>query len=310
MILQKMPHYVDSILTTEAAEAALQGGPLEVGWYTNRTNSQSVVHSHPYYELVLPVGGSAVRYSIGGSVYELHVGELILFPVGLYHSGLFNVTDSTSERLVIQINAELWRRAREQGGLPDADWQRELVILDADAVAAWDLRGLFERMAQARTLDPALRTAVQQCEVTELLALMDTLLVRRHNTPPPSASSLLVAKAVAYLQANYTDPRLTVAQLAKYTYTSREHLSRVFKEYTAESVHGYLTNLRMQHCRNAIAAGSGVLDACTAGGFTNYSSFLKSFRALYGITPTEYRAGLKGVPASPLGEAQSVEKLL
>ena len=129
--------------------------------------------------------------------------------------------------------------------------------------------------------------------MTVLLVLLDTLLVRRHNTPPPSATSLLVAKAVAYLQANYTDPQLTVAQLAKYTYTSREHLSRVFKDYTAESVHGYLTNLRMQHCRNAIAAGASVLDACSSSGFTNYSSFLKSFRALYGITPTEYRARLR-----------------
>lgn len=84
-----------------------------------------------------------------------------------------------------------------------------------------------------------------------------------------------------------------MAQLAKYTYTSREHLSRVFKEYTLESVHSYLTNLRMQHCRNAIAAGASVLDACNASGFTNYSSFLKSFRALYGVTPTEYRAQLR-----------------
>ena len=98
---------------------------------------------------------------------------------------------------------------------------------------------------------------------------------------------------MAYLQDNYTDPDLTVAQLAKYTYTSREHLSRAFKDYTMESVHGYLTNLRMQHCRRAIAAGASVLDACTSSGFSNYTSFLKSFRNLYGITPSEYRSQLR-----------------
>ena len=134
---------------------------------------------------------------------------------------------------------------------------------------------------------------MQCCELTELLLLFSHLIHKRQSAPPPSATSLLVARAVEYLQANYTDPQLTVAQLAKYTYTSREHLSRVFKEYTLESVHGYLTNLRMQHCRNAIASGVSVLDACSSSGFTNYSSFLKSFRALYGITPTEYRAKLR-----------------
>lgn len=154
-------------------------------------------------------------------------------------------------------------------------------------------------MAQTVYLDGKIRDTVQCCEVTELILLISQVVTRRHNAPPPSATSLLVAKAVAYLQANYTDPHLTVAQLAKYTYTSREHLSRVFKEYTLESIHGYLTNLRMQHCRNELADGTGVLDACTASGFANYSSFLKSFRALYGITPAEYRAQLRQSRRTP-----------
>ena len=72
MILQKMPHYVDSFLTQEDASAALQDGQVVVGLYTNRENVQSVVHSHPYYEMILPVAGSSVRYSVDGSVYDLH----------------------------------------------------------------------------------------------------------------------------------------------------------------------------------------------------------------------------------------------
>ena len=57
-----------------------------------------------------------------------------------------------------------------------------------------------------------------------------------------------------------------------------------------------MTNLRMQHCRRAIAAGASVLDACNASGFTNYTSFLKTFRSLYGITPSEYRSQLRRTP--------------
>ena len=55
----------------------------------------------------------------------------------------------------------------------------------------------------------------------------------------------------------------------------------------------------MQHCRNELADGTGVLDACTASGFANYSSFLKSFRALYGTTPAEYRAQLRQSRRTP-----------
>lgn len=291
MLLQKMPHYVDSILTQEDARAALQDGQVAVGLYTNRENAQSVVHSHPYYEMILPVGGSSVRYSIDGGIYDLQLGELILFPAGMYHSGMFHVTEPVSERIVVQINAALWQRACLLAGLPKSTWQQKLLLLDADAVAQWDIRGLLERLGQTLHLQGSMQATVQSCEVAELLLLLDQQQARQ--TAAPGISSELVSRAVTYLQTHYTDPSLTVAQLARYTYTSREHLSRVFKEYTLESVHGYLTNLRMQHCRNELAAGVSVLDACNASGFTNYSSFLKSFRTLYGITPTEYRAQLR-----------------
>ena len=75
----------------------------------------------------------------------------------------------------------------------------------------------------------------------------------------------------------------TTVKLAQELYASREHLSRAFKECTMESIHSYLTHLRMQHCRKALEDGVSVLNACTESGFPDYSSFLKTFRRLYGI---------------------------
>lgn len=295
MFVQKVPHIKDQFLTQERASMELESGQIAVGWYTNEQDSQSVVHSHPYYELVLPLVGSNVRYSVDGNIYDINLREMIIFPARCYHAGMFNITDKISERLIAQINAELWQEALLASGLVAPTWLGQLVILDADAVTAWDLRGLFERMAQTAYLHGSTQHMVQRCELVELLLLMDQIVAERR-AAPPSATSALVAKAVAFLQANYTDPNLTVGSLAKYTYTSREHLSRAFKTYTMESVHGYLTNLRMQHCRRAIAAGASVLDACNASGFTNYTSFLKTFRSLYGITPSEYRNQLRRTP--------------
>ena len=72
-----------------------------------------------------------------------------------------------------------------------------------------------------------------------------------------------------------------------------------------ESIHGYLTYLRMQHCRKALAEGASVLSACTESGFPDYSSFLKTFRRLYGITPAEYRVQCKQGGRNGLAEDQS-----
>ena len=98
MFVQKVPHIKDQFLTQERASMELESGQIAVGWYTNEQDSQSVVHSHPYYELVLPLVGSNVRYSVDGNIYDINLGEMIIFPARCYHAGMFNITDKISER--------------------------------------------------------------------------------------------------------------------------------------------------------------------------------------------------------------------
>ena len=109
----------------------------------------------------------------------------------------------------------------------------------------------------------------------------------------PNASSALISGVTAYILERFRDPELNVASIAQQFYVSREHLSRSFKSYTNESIRHYITDLRMQEFRYGLVTGKSVLDACLASGFSDYSSFVKSFRNLYGITPTEYREQLK-----------------
>lgn len=291
MIVHKINHCSDSLLTQEMARIDLKEHQVTVTWYTNQNNKQSVVHSHPYHEIVLPISGSNVLYSFCGNLYTLHPGEMVFFPAEIYHSGRYTVTDIVSDRLVVQINADIWNKAMQVSGLNDPDWQRDIVILSADAVSSWDLRGFLERMAQIPHVKKAYQDIVLTCELTELQLFINQLVEEQH-TKSPSPTSELISKAVEYIREHYTDPDLTAATLARYTFTRREHLSRAFKEYTMETIHSYINSLRMQHCRREIAAGTSVLDACTNSGFTNYSSFLKAFRRLHGMIPTQYRSQL------------------
>ena len=112
MGIERVTHYIDNVLTEAQARMGLRNTRLLVTWYTNRENRQSVVHSHPYHELVLPIGGSTVRYSVDGSVYLVHVGELVYFPSQVYHSGSFSIDDAQSDRLVVQIDDALWQADR------------------------------------------------------------------------------------------------------------------------------------------------------------------------------------------------------
>lgn len=290
MGIERVTHYVDNLLTQAEARMGLRNTKLLVAWYTNQKNDQSVVHSHPYHELVLPIGGSTVRYSIDGSVYLVHVGEPIYFPAQIYHAASsILITTTLSDRLVIQIDDALWQACRRNANLKNAAWMHSITVLDPDVCNKWDFQSLFVRMAQSQELPAQMRDIVFEAQVSEMMLLI-TLATGSGQTTAPSSTNVLVQRAVSYLQAHYQDPTLTTVKLAQELYASREHLSRAFKECTMESIHSYLTHLRMQHCRKALEDGVSVLNACTESGFPDYSSFLKTFRRLYGITPAEYRS--------------------
>ena len=87
-------------------------------------------------------------------------------------------------------------------------------------------------------------------------------------------------KAVSYIQEHFTDPELTVYDIAEYTYSSREHISRLFKRYTMESIHSNITELRIQHFHQLILEGKSIMDSCTFSGFSDYSSFTRSFKKI------------------------------
>ena len=305
MELAQVSHITDNILTESEARMTLTGSRLLVRHFTNITNKQSVVHSHPYHEIVLPLDGSIVRYAVNGSVYMVGIGEVAFFPAQTYHAGKYDIDAAFSERLVIQIDDTLWQAARRHAKLLDTDWMHSVTVLDAGACSQVDLRGLFLRMASASELPARVRDVLQESETTELEMLF-TLITGSGRTAAASSTSALVARAAACLQSRYQDPSLTTSTLAQELYVSREHLSRAFKECTTESIHSYLTNLRMQHCRRALAGGASVLDACTESGFPDYSSFLKTFRRLYGVTPAEFRSTARAA-ADTIGQTRAAE---
>ena len=78
-MIRKFNHITDYLMTEEMARERLCADQVDVTWYTNKTNTESVLHSHPYYEAILPISGE-VLYSVNGSLYHLHTGELIIFP--------------------------------------------------------------------------------------------------------------------------------------------------------------------------------------------------------------------------------------
>ena len=84
----------------------------------------------------------------------------------------------------------------------------------------------------------------------------------------------------------------SLAELADTAGMSPFHFCRAFRGETGLTPHLYLTQIRLNLARDALARGAGLADAALTAGFYDQSHLTRHFKRSYGITPGRYVAGL------------------
>ncbi len=108
-----------------------------------------------------------------------------------------------------------------------------------------------------------------------------------------------IARAFAYMIANPCEDHTTNTLARVAGLSSSAFMSR-FSEVLGVSPLAALRELRMRRAANLLDANMmSVEQVATAVGYVNRSSFSRAFRAIYGVDPTDYRAG--GRPARKYG---------
>ena len=107
-------------------------------------------------------------------------------------------------------------------------------------------------------------------------------------TPVPPARHLLRAKDL--IDARYREP-LDVPSIARAAHLSPAHFSREFRRTFGETPHQYLLTRRMERAAALLrTTDRTVADICLTVGLRSVGSFTTTFRRIFGLTPTAYRA--------------------
>jgi AraC family transcriptional regulator len=135
------------------------------------------------------------------------------------------------------------------------------------------------------------------------------------NLTPLAAESLALemvvdtARRCRVLNRNGPLAWLTRAQellKARFTYTPRlsavaaevgvhpVHLATAFRRYYRCTIGDYLRRLRVEHaCRALATSDSSIAEIAISSGFADQSHFTKTFKRLAGMTPGQFRAGVR-----------------
>jgi AraC-like DNA-binding protein len=112
----------------------------------------------------------------------------------------------------------------------------------------------------------------------------------------PPARHLLRARDLA--DARYFES-IQVADMARAARLSSAHFSREFHRAFGESPHRYLLTRRLERAAALLrTTDRNVADVCFMVGLSSVGSFTSSFRRMFGVSPTAYRAAHP--PASDL----------
>jgi two-component system response regulator YesN len=98
-----------------------------------------------------------------------------------------------------------------------------------------------------------------------------------------------IRKAQEFIKRNYSKS-LSLRDVAQMSYLSPKYFSRLFKEKTGKSFNGFRVNLRMKMAKKLLSKDNYNISqiACTVG-YQNPDSFMKMFKRVTSLTPSEYR---------------------
>jgi AraC-like DNA-binding protein len=106
--------------------------------------------------------------------------------------------------------------------------------------------------------------------------------------PVPPTRHLLRAKDL--MDGHYAEP-LDVPEIARAAGMSPAHFSREFRAAFGETPHQYLLTRRLERAATLLRhTDRSVADICLTVGLTSVGSFTTSFKRMYELSPTAYRA--------------------
>ena len=128
----------------------------------------------------------------------------------------------------------------------------------------------------------------------QLSSLSNQLLVEQQNQEP-----LLVIRARQYIDAHKTE-EITLRDVATAAGASIFHFSKIFHKSTGLTFTNYLARVRAEEARNRLLnPNRRINEVAFDCGFQSLTQFNRTFKRIFGQSPSEFRAGLHSGQIAP-----------
>lgn len=243
------------------------------------------MHSHDYYEIYCILSGDA-DYCVEGSRYHLRAGDIMLMRKGEVHVVQLK-SDDTYERICVYFDIH---EILEQVEAPQL-----LKMFNDRPLGKYNhyRAELFPGNHWAEYLDKICAIEDSGMRLCYLLPLLYELAegMQTVMNAPPGAQKDRAAPIIKYINENLNE-ELSLDLLAERFYISKAHLNRLFKQATGTTAWEYITVKRLFLAKELISAGTHPTDAYGKCGFNEYTTFFRSYKHHFGLSPKEHMEGV------------------
>lgn len=108
-----------------------------------------------------------------------------------------------------------------------------------------------------------------------------------------TAGDTLIFEQIEHYIKQHIDEDVTLQMVADRFFYNPSYLSRLFKTKLNKNYMSFVTEIRIQAAQQFLRNPRYlVTDVCTMCGYKSYKHFVKTFRGISGMTPTDYRKGI------------------
>jgi AraC-like DNA-binding protein len=244
-------------------------------------NNSFNLHMHDAFEIYYFISGNA-RMNIEDRFYDLSPLDLCFIYPGHFHRVIPD-TSFPYERKVIRFDYSFSRSFDPNDTLINS--LQNFNILRGRDIKKSQIDALFNEIPNFMAYTNDLRRigciSILSRLMLEISGVHEICLA----PVPESPSNERVASIIEYINDNLSED-LSLDKISSKFFISKFYLSRIFKQNTGSSIGDFIIKKRLVLAKRLMIGGSTPGNACIQSGFSDYSSFYKSYKKYFGTPPS------------------------
>ena len=258
--------------------------PEEVIGYNWLNFSYPQFHKHQHWEIMLVTHGKLL-HCINGERTIMSRGDMVLVRPNDHHAILFPDKETHGTHLNLLMKSDYVKRVLDtykESLYDDLTAQREICSLSLSDI---ETQKVINQILNIHSVNSPVSEKVFQLK-SIACRLLNTMIENNllHQKLPDWLTGFLFVLSDPHLKES------DVKSLARYTPYSYSRLAPVFKNLTGRTLIEYVTEIKMKRAQDLLkTTDSPITQIALDLNYESLSHFIRTFKRVYGITPSAYR---------------------